>query len=53
MIQGYHTEEVIGACTDYINGTKSLVYLHLYMRGGCVGEGGHERKDGTMKDISY
>src|SRR5437868_11115780 len=24
MIQGYHTEEVIGSCTDYIDGTQQL-----------------------------
>src|SRR6266498_4975274 len=24
MIQGYHTEEVVGSCTDYINGTQQL-----------------------------
>ena len=51
MIQGYHTEEVVGSCTDYIEVQNSLVYLHPYMRAGCVGEGGWEGKQGTMKDI--
>src|SRR5438128_5649776 len=32
---------------------NSLVYLHPYMRAGCVGEGGWEGKHGTTKDIMY
>src|SRR6266540_770492 len=32
---------------------NSLVYLHPYMRDGCVGEGGWEEKHGTTKDIIY
>ena len=44
MIQGYHIEEVVGSCTDYINGTEQLgvpVSLH---EGWLCGRGRAGRK---------
>src|SRR5438552_10370424 len=43
MIQGYHTEEVVGSCTDYIDGTEQLgVPASVHEGRLCGREGGKE-----------
>ena len=53
MIQGYHKEEVIGSCTDYINGTEQLGVPASLHEGRLCGRGRVGRKHGTVKDIIY
>src|SRR5438128_7767371 len=51
MIQGYHTEEVIGSCTDYINGTEQLGVPASVHEGWLCGRGRVVRK--TWNDEGY
>src|SRR5437773_7739946 len=44
MIQGYHTEEVVGSCTDYINGTEQLGVPASVHEGRLCGRGRVGRK---------
>ena len=39
MIQGYHTEEVVGSCTDYIDGTQQLGVPASVHEGRLCGRG--------------
>src|SRR5213595_766057 len=44
MIQGYHTEEVVGSCTDYIEGTEQLGVPASVHEGRLCGRGRVGRK---------
>src|SRR5438034_10575359 len=44
MIQGYHTEEVVGSCTDYIDGTEHLGVPASVHEGRLCGRGRAGRK---------
>src|SRR6266498_204365 len=44
MIQAYHTEEVIGSCTNYINGTQQLGVPPSVHEGRLCGRGSVGRK---------
>src|SRR6266542_3683414 len=44
MIQGYHTEEVVGSCTDYIKGTEQLGVPASVHEGHLCGRGRVGRK---------
>src|SRR5438105_2854531 len=44
MIQGYHTEEVIRSCTDYINGIEQLGVPASLHEGRLCGRGRAGRK---------
>ena len=44
MIQGYHTEEVVGSCTDYIDGTEQLGVPASVHEGRLCGRGRVGRK---------
>ena len=53
MIQGYHTKEVVGSCTDYIDGTEQLGVPASLNEGQLCGRGRVGRKHETTKDIIY
>ena len=44
MIQGYHTEEVMGSCTDYIHGMEQLGVPASVHEGRLCGRGRAGRK---------
>src|SRR5438105_12804602 len=47
MIQGYHTEEVVGSCTDYIDGTEQRSVPPSVHEGRWGGGGRGGRKTGN------
>ena len=44
MIQGYHMEEVVGSCTDYIDGTEQIGVPTSVHEGWLCGRGRVGRK---------
>src|SRR5438034_9356111 len=51
MIQGYHTEEVIRSCTDYIDGMEQLGVPASVHEGRLCGRGWVGRK--TWNDVGH
>ena len=44
MIQGYHTEEIVGSCTDYTDGMEQLGVPAFVHEGRLCGKGRAGRK---------
>src|SRR5438128_11690598 len=53
MIQGYHTEEVVGSCTDYIDGTQQLGVPASVHEGQLCGRGrvGRETWNNLLAEV--